>query len=268
MPDLSTVTFPADAAEKAEAKGKTIDFYENLTDEERTEEGLPPREPVVPEPEPEPAPEADDDDEETDDGDDDATEKLFEEIAGLRQDLSASLGKSEPAPGKKEEDSLIAAALEHEDPVMRGFAERFQSAEKRLAEREAEAREERIGRQVAKDNADFDAVKSTYTIGGKSMSDAQIEMVENYISKNPEVGSRLSIEQLTRLVYPEAVKSASKPPSAKGPGGLGNGGGSTVATIVTEGSAGGAPSGPWKPRANETIESAVQEAGKRFGWRR
>lgn len=264
-----------EAMAKAEEKAKTVDYYADLTDEERAEEGLPPREPskTAPETAPgdkpasEPKPE-ETEVEEAEPLDDDATERLFEEIAGLREDLGTALSAAEPEAEKKDKDPLLEAALEHEDPVIRGLAERLQEAEKRLGTREAEAREDRVGRQLAKDTADFDAVQNSYTIGGKPMSDAQVEAVEDYILKNPEVGSRLSIEQVTRVVYPDAVKVGPKSPSAKGPGDSLNGKGSPVATIVDEGSAGGAPAGPWKPRANETIESAVQEAGRRLGWKR
>ena len=263
---------PADAAEKSEEKAKQTDYYAELTDEERAAEGLPPRETAKADPapgdKPEPKPEVEAEPEGGEE-DEDAAERLFEEIADLRKEISASLGKAEPAPKKKEEDYLLEAALDHNDPVVRGLAERLQAAEKRLGDTESEMRGERIGRQLAKDEADFDAVQSSYAIGGKAMTDAQIEAVEDYVLKNPEVGSRLSIEQITRVVFPDAVKVGPKSPPAKGPGTRANGEGSPVATIVDEGSAGGAPAGPWKPRPNESVESAVQEAGRRlFGVKR
>lgn len=255
------VTMPPDAAEKAAEKAKTTDYYENLTDEERAEEGLPAREApkgdpepaAKPDPEPEPEPDAG----EPEPDEDGATGRLFEEIAAMREGLSAALGKPDSAPRTEKEDPLLSAALEHDDPVVRGMAERLQSAEKRLEATETDARNERIARQFAQDTADFDAVKASYVIGGKPMTDAQVEAVENYMLKNPEVGSRLTIEQATRVVFPDAAKVGRKAAPAKEDG-------SKAATIVDEGSAGGASAGPWKPRPNETIESAVAEAGRRL----
>ena len=55
-------------------------------------------------------------------------------------------------------------------------------------------------------DADFGAVKKSYTIGGKPMTDAHVEAIRNCILENPEVGSRLSIEQVARVVFPDAVK--------------------------------------------------------------
>ena len=123
-----------------------------------------------------------------------------------------------------------------------------------------------MGRQLAKDDADFDALRQNYSVGGKPLGDAHVDAIEDFILKNPEVGSRLSIEQIARVVFPDAVKVGPKSSPARGPDDSSNGKGSQVATIVDEGSPGGAPAGPWKPRPNESDESAVQEAGKRFGW--
>jgi hypothetical protein len=262
---------PADAMEKATEKGS--DYYAGLTDEERAGEGLPPRETPkgnaapgdkanpVPEPSIE---EENEEEEESIEEQDAATDRLFAEIVGLREDVTAAIGKADAPTSKKEEDALLAAALEHDDPVVRGLAERLQAAEEGLAETRADAQAERIGRQVVKDNADFKEVRASYVIDGKPMTLAQRDAVEEYILENPEVGSRVTIEQATRLVFPNAMKVDS-PPSAKRPGGT-NGRGGPVATIVDEASAGGTPAGPWKPRPNESVESAVQEAGRRLGW--
>jgi hypothetical protein len=271
MPNLPPLTIPHDAAAKAEEKAKETDFYAELTDEERAEEGLPPRETAKPEeekPEAEPdkAPDAEPDEEPEPDSDE-ATEQLFEQIAGLREDIQSAIGKPTPEATKPEEDPLLKSALEHEDPVIRGLAERLKETQDRLAAHDNEAREARIERQTAKDDADFDAVQASYLIGGQPMTDKQVEQVEDFILQNPDVGRRLTIEQVTRVVFPDATK-APKSPSAKGPGGSPNGNGPPVATIVTGGTSGGAAPGKFVPRANETIESAIQEAGKRFGWKR
>jgi len=272
MPAPSGTMIPPDAMDKANEKVKTVDYYADLTDEERAAEGLPPREPAK---EPAPAEKPPDEkpteeEEETTAEDDDATLRLFEEVASLRKDLSDALEASETPPAAaKKEDLVLKAALEHEDPVVRELAGRLRDAEKRQEALETDARAERIGRQRAKDEADFTAVQATHTIGGKPMTDEQVEMVEDYIVANPEVGSRLTIEQVTRVVFPNAVKIGPKaPPASAGPGDSRNGKGSPVATIVDEGSAGGATAGPWKPRPNESVESAVEAAAKRFGWKR
>lgn len=268
MADLPAFTMPADAIEKIEAKSKGVDYYADLTDAEREEEGLPPREapkpeaapapaPAKPEPEPEDDPEPESDE---------AIERLFEEVAGIREDIGAALGKPEPGKTESNKDPLLEAALEHDDPVIRGLAERLQNAEGRLAARENEAREARINQQLSKDDAEFDAVQSVYAIGGKPMTDKQVEQVEEYILKNPELGRRLSIEQITRVVFPDATKVAKAPP-ATGPGASPNGA-APVATIVDVGASGGGTSEPFKPRPNETMESAVAEFARRTGWKR
>jgi len=267
---------PADAMAKAEGKAEKVDFYAELTDAERAEEGLPPRETPKPEPAPgeKPGPtatpdeeeESEDEEDEEEGGAEDATAKLFEEIASLREEIGDALGKSEPAPKGGEKDEELQALLEHDDPAIRANAERLQRAETRLAELETSARQERYDRQLAKDAAEFADVKENYTVGGAPITKSQIKEVENYILQNPEIGSRLSIEQITRLVYPNAVRSERRSPPAKGSGGSNNGREPAVATIVTEGASGGASSEGFKPRPNETIESALGEARKRFGW--
>jgi len=271
MPAPSGTMIPPDAMDKANEKVKTTDYYADLTDEERLAEGLPPREPAK-EPAPAEKPPEEkpvEEEEETPPEDDDATLRLFEEVASLRKDLGLSPEASEASPAEaKKDDEALKAMLEHEDPAIRYLAERLRDAEKRQEALETDARAERIGRQRAKDEADFTAVQATHTIGGKPMTDEQVEMVEDYIVANPEVGSRLTIEQITRVVFPNAVKVGPKTPPARGPGDSRNGKDSPVATIVDEGSAGGAPAGPWKPRPNESVESAVEAAAKRFGWKR
>lgn len=270
MPYLPPVTIPADAFEKAEEKGKTVDFYAELTDEERIEEELPPREAVKSEPEPgkkpEPEPASETEDEPEPESDT-AIESLFDEVARLREDIASAIGKPEPAPAAKE-DELLQAAREHDDPVVSGMVERVEELTKQLAELQGATRVERIARQQAKDDADFEAVQKAYNIGGKPMTERHIEQVEDYILQHPDVGSRLSIEQITRVLFQDAVRVGAKPPPAKGPGDAANGDGPIVATIVDSGSPGGAAPERFKPRANETIESAISEAGKRFGWKR
>ena len=270
MPNLPPISLPADAAEKAAETAKDRDYYADLTDEERAEEDLPPRETAKPDTEAEkeaeqekPGP-GDDEDE---DEDEEYDRKLYEEITGLRADINASLGTPETAKVEaKAKDPLIDAALEHDDEVVRGLAERLQRAEQRLEAREAEAKTARTEVQLARDDADFDAVQAAYMIDGKPMTDAHVEQVEQFILKNPGAAS-LSIEQLTRAAFPNATKRV-RSASAKGPANQ-NGDGPAVATIVDQGAgSGGTTSEPWKPRPNETIESAIQAAGRRFNWKR
>jgi hypothetical protein len=265
---------PPGAAEKAEETAKTRDYYAELTDEERAAEGLPPREPAKadaapgekpPEEKPEVEEEKEEAEEESVEAQDAATERLFEEIAGLREDIDSKLGKTEPAKTERQVDARLKAALESDDESIRFLAEQLQAANQRVEKVESDARAERIARQEIKDDADFDDVRANYTIGGKPMTKAHVEEVENYILKNPEVGSRLTIEEATLVVFKgAAVRAGPKSPPAKGPGGSVNGKGSSVATIVDEGSAGGVAAGPWKPRPNETIESAMKVAGERL----
>lgn len=279
MPSLPPVSIPRDAFEKATAKSENTDFYEELTDEERDEEDLPPRpgkseaKPETEESAPEPAkaePEQESEDgQEVDEtegepGDDDAgdaAEELVEQIAQMREDLNAALGKPEPAK-KANEDPLLEAALDHDDPVVQGLAERLKKAEDRLAEHEVAARDERIARQQRRDDREFRAVQKSYTIDGKPITEAHRDAIDDFVVKHPEAGRNLSIEQLTRVVFPNAVRS-SAPPKAPKKGTNAEGG--PVATIIDSGSAGAAPEGgKWKPRPNESIESAISEAGKRL----
>jgi hypothetical protein len=277
MPAPATPIIPADAMAKADEKAKTKDYYDNLTDEERAEEGLPPREPAKadtapgkeapPEEKPEEEEEEVEEEEEPTEEYDAATLQLFEEIAGLREDISGLTGKPKPKT-EKQEDAQLRDALEHEDPVVRAQAERLKAAEDRVEQLEKAARQERINRQYDKDTADFDAVQSNYLVDGKPMTDKQVEAVENYMHKNKEVGSLIAVEDAAFIVFKSRLTLAPKSPPARGPGDSTNGKGSPVATIVDTGSAGGASAGPWKPRPTETVESAVQAAGKAFGWTR
>jgi len=266
--------FPADALAKAEEKvsGGT-DYYADLTDEERVEEGLPPREGAKPaeekpaveaKPEAE-KPKADPDPDDDPDDDDARDERLFNEILGLRKDLSEALEKPEPKTEAKK-DELIEAALKHEDPVVRGLAERLQEAEKRETVRAEREQRAAVKAQIEQDDLDFKKVMSSYLIAGKPMTQEHREAVEDYFTEHPELAPVLTIEEATRRVFPDAVKSGAKPSPAKGPGGSSNGKSAPVATIVDEGSAGGAPTGnkKWEPRPNETVESALRVAGERL----
>lgn len=275
-------TLPADALEKADAKVKAgVDHYADLTDEERTEEDLPPREPAKgeePKPPAEPAktepdkPAAEPEkkpaakEPEPEDEIDPAVAALFEEIASLREDITSSLGEPEPAKVGKE-DPLIAAAKEHEDPVVRGLAERLEKAEQALAQEQKSTRTDRIEKQLEKDNAERAEVQSHYVIAGKPMTDEQMEQVEDFEIKNPELARRLSVAQITRVVFPDAMRAAepTKPDPAPAikPGKAGDDG-SPAATIVDTGVSGPGPAQPWKPGPNETIESAMDAAKRRF----
>jgi len=272
MPSLPPVTIPADAMDKANEKVKTVDYYADLTDEERAEEDLPPREtpkadappddkPVVAKP----AAAVDDEEPEGDD----ALEGLFASIADLKETIDDRLGKPTPAKTEKEVDARLKAALESDDEETRYFAEQLQATNERIERIETAAQAERIARQTAKDDADFDAVQDSYLIGGKPMTDDQVDQVGKFIEANPEVGARLSIAQLTRVVFPDAVKAPKSPP-AKGPGDAKpvNGDGHPVATIVDAGATGGGGPTRFTPRANETIDSAVSQFAKDVGWKR
>jgi hypothetical protein len=269
MSGASPAMFPDDALKKAEEKG--IDHYADLTDEEREAEGLPPR-PGNEEP---PAAEGGGEDEgaggEGGEGDglSGATiDDLMAEIEGLKRDLGKALGKGESADegGEGEEDELLTAALEHDDPVVRGLAERHEKYQAALQSLIEEARETKVGQQLAKDNADFDAVAKNYAIEGNPLTQAQIERVEDYLLENPALAPILTIEEATLRVFPNAERIRRQPDkgAAPAPGGKQP----AVATVVAEGGGAGPPAGPWKPRATETIESAVEEAGRRLGLKR
>lgn len=261
--------FPPGSEEKIAAAAEGRDFYPELSDEERAAEGLPPRETPKEESKPVERPAADPDEREGREAaggsDRDATARFSDEIAQLRHDLAEALADTGEPPEAETEDHFLSAALEHDDPVVRGLAERLQSAEKQLKANDAVVREERVERQLAKDAADFDAVRANYAIDGRPVTDADIEAVENYILEHPTVGRELTIEAITRVVHPGAVKVGTKP-AAKGPGRPTAIEGGPVATIVDEGASGGAPPQPWKPGPNTNIEAAVRAAGERFGW--
>jgi hypothetical protein len=282
MPNLPAFTMPRDAADKAEEAAKTRDTYADLTDEERADEDLPPRvkadaaveEPekkpdAEPEKKPEPkvVEEAVEEEEEVED-DPAAIERLFEEIAGINTKLDEALGEEKPAKTEKEADLRLKAALESDDPQTQYLAQQLQAANERLDRIENEATAERQSRQLAKDDAEFDAVQKNYLIDGQPMTDEQVEKVENYIIQNPDVGRRLSIEQLTRVVFPTAARAAKPAAPKPRPAGSTNGNGPAVATIVTEGSPGGAGAEAHKPGPYPSIESAVKAGGKAFGWTR
>jgi len=262
---------PPDAAEKAAEAAKTRDYYADLTDEERAEEGLPPREPAKaetapgekpPEEEPEEGEPEEEPEEESVEDEDSATERLFEEIANLQESVDDALGRTKPARTEGEVDARLKAALESDDESTRFLAEELIAAKQRLERVELDARTERVDRQRTKDDTDFRNLQKGYTVGGKPMTKAQVEMVEDYIDANKEVGSRLDIEDVARVVFKDALGRVNpKSSPGKAPGGSVNGKGSPVATIVDEGSAGGVTVGPWKPRPNETMESAVDAAG-------
>jgi hypothetical protein len=267
---------PADAMAKAdEAVKNGRDFYKDLNDEERAEEDLPPLEGAKasdPEPErqePADVPEEDDDEEDGDDDIEDVGERLLSEIADLRKNLVEAASEAEAPKGAKAEERFLDEALQHEDPAVRALAAELQEAKQALQALHAIEAERRIGAQMERDNAEFNAVRESYTIAGKPLTDKHIEKIETYILKNPDVGRLLTIEEVARRVLPTAVKAGPKPSPAKGPGGSPHRG-QPVATIVDEGSgSGGAPPAKWQPKAGDTVESAVTAAGMAlFGVRR
>jgi hypothetical protein len=265
---------PADVLEKSAEKAKTADYYDDLTDEERAEEGLPPRPEKAPAAEPakpaapaaEPAAKPDEPADEPEVEDNEAIDELFNEIAGLREDIGAALGTPEPAPEGKE-DPLLAAAREHDDPVLKAMAARVEELTQQVTDLREHQRIDYVERQGQKDDADFNTVRAQYVIDGKPLTVAHRDQIEDWIMKHPEAGSRLSWPELVRVVHPEAVRAtrrAAKPPTdAAEPVN-----GSPVATIVDQGATASAAGSTWKPGPNETMETAIAEAGKRFGWKR
>lgn len=269
---------PADAMAKADEAVKAgRDYYKDLTDEERVEEGLPSLEGVkAPDPEPERQEPADapeeDEDEGEEDGDDeieDVGERLLAEIADLKKSLVEATSEAEAPKGAKAEERFLDEALQHEDPAVRALAAELQEAKQALQALHAIEEARRVEQQMERDSAEFDAVRESYRIADKPLTDKHIEKIENYILKNPEVGRLLTIEEVARRVLPTAVKVGPKPSPAKGPGGSPHRG-QPVATIVDEGSgSGGAPPAKWQPKAGDTVESAVTAAGMAlFGVRR
>jgi hypothetical protein len=272
---------PDDAMEKVAATASTRDYYADLTDEEREEEGLPPRAaPAAAAAATEAAPtdaipDDDDDDDDDDDGENAATtlfDQLSDEISGLKTGLAQLLEKPEPATAAQV-DRLMEAAQEHDDPVVRGLAEELAKARTRLDRVADAAMKDRMDREERVIEAEVQETRSTYLIGGKPMTEAQTDQVEAFLAHddNKELAKRLSIGEATRLLFPDAVRiGKSSSPNGR-PGnrsGRAAGDDTPTATIVDSGTSGGAPVGAWKPRAGETIESAVEAAGRRFGWKR
>lgn len=268
----------ADAMDKAEKKvAEGVDFYSDLTDEERAEEDLPPRETPKPADTPSETPPPAEDTPAPDGGDDgagddeptdttDAADRLFAEIAELGAKIDAALGEKPPKTEAKR-DERLDALLEHEDPDVRYLAEQMIENKKQLAELVGAERARIFSAQAKQDDADFAAVMTAYQIDGKPMSKAHREQVEDYMLENPDAGAVLTIEEATKRVFPGAVKVSPKSPPARGPGDSSKAGKQpAVATIVDQGSTGGAPQGKWEPRPNETVESAVAAFGKSRGW--
>ncbi len=280
MNQPNALHLPENAFEVASEKG--TDFYADLTDDERAAEGLPPREAAKAEADPPPEDKApvgdpppdeveEEEEEEEEAGDDASAQEILDQIAGLRQDLAAEKGEKEPKSEAKR-DQWLEDALEDENPTVRAMAERIRDQQVRLDAVEAAARHDAEKRQLAQDDADRAALKENFTIGGKPMSNNQIQMVDEYMASNKEVARLLSFEEATRRVFPAAkrVEKSETPPAGKtvrtpAPS---RGEGSTTATIVDGGSSGGAPAGPWKPGPGETVDSAIAAACKQFGWGR
>lgn len=284
MPGLPAFAIPEEAAAKL-TQPATKDWYADLTDEERKEEGLPPREPAkaetpadtptpetpeeTPQPTPgkEPEPEGDEEEETTET--DDAVDRLFEEIEGLRGDLTAALGpKQEPPRTEQERDELMEAALDHDDPVVRVLAQRLQAAEAREAKRVEAERAEYVDRLEAEVDAEINAAKAVLVIDGKPMDEKQVARVALYMKENPEYGRVATFEEAARRVFPNVEKVAKPSPARSPDGKFAPGKQPAVATVVTEGSPGVGSSEPFKPRPNETIESAVEAFGRAQGWKR
>jgi len=263
----------ADAMDKAAEKvAAGTDYYSDMTDEERAEEDLPAREAPKPEEKPatvapadDPAPKPDVEEEAPEQTDTEAADRLLQEVRDLGAKLDSAIGEKPPKTEAKR-DEVIDAALEHEDPVVRGLAERLQETKKELDALKGAERARIYAAQEAKDNADFAAVMKTYLIDGKPMVKEHREQIEDYLYENEEAGAVLTIEEATLRVFPKAVKGGPKSPPARGPGDSRQDSRLPVATIVDQGSTGAAPQGKWEPRPNETIDSAVAAFGKSKGW--
>ena len=281
MPQFGPITITEADADKAFSTTK--DFYGDLSDAEREEEGIPPapsgrpEEPsadpepaVAPEPgdapqsEPKPTPEP-----ESDDDSAEAARALLDEIAALREDLAASLERprAEAAPAR---DELMEAAAEDDNPVVQGLAKRLQESEAKLASTEKLIREQIVARQEEHDERAYSAVMKVYTIDGQTMTSDHVDQIDQWFIDNPDIARRVSIEQATRIVFPGASRLGTKPSPTAVPKKNGTrpvGDAPPVATIVDRGaSSGGPPAGKFKPRPNESIESAVQEFGRTRGW--
>jgi hypothetical protein len=280
MPPLPAFTIPQEAADVLTKPAR--DFYSDLTDEERAEEGIPPRVPekAAPAPGETPAPEVeketpeppDEKEVEEEDGaskDDDATGKLFEEIESLREDINARLPKSQQVTDEPaEKDELMEALLEHEDPAIRGMAKRLQAAESELAANRAERAEAILEHLETEVDAEIEAAKAVLTIGGKPMDEDHVAKVAEYMEKNP-AGKYLTFKEATARVFPNVVETRKPSPARRPDGKFAPAKEPAVATIVTEGgSGGGGAAKPFEPRHNETIDSAIEAFANARGWKR
>lgn len=285
MPNVAQFTMPKDAATKAAEAAKGRDYYADLTAEERADEGLeveeqteeqtPPAEPEKPAepapakpakapeaPGPPPAPEAPPAQVKLSP----EVEALIESIADLREDLSDRIGVKDEA-STEEADPLLEAALEHDDPLIRGLAERLAKSEQRLVAMEKFNRDQSVAAQEQRDDADFQALQQGFSVDGAQMTDAHVEEVENWMLEHPAQGKGLSIENCARVVFGDRLSRTPKPKEPATPTN-GKATAGRVATIVDAASTGAPTPAKFKPRPNETIESALKAAGKSFGWTR
>jgi len=277
MPNDTAFVIPQAEREKILAKAASTDFYSELTDEERAEEGLEPRAKPNPEPEakpvakdPEPSPVAVAAEElEVDDDSVATTQALFDEIASLRETLETAM-EPEEVTRAEETDTLLAAAKDHDDPVVRGLAERLERAETQLKENDKAIRGRVVAEQLHSDNLEFEAVQKNTLIDGQPMTAQHVEQVEDYMLEHPAIARELSIEAVTRVVFPGASRVGKQPPTDKprvNGTAKATADGAPTAIIVDDSSGGGATGPePFKPRPNETMDSAMQAFGRRVGW--
>lgn len=274
---LGSIDIPADALEKVAAK----DHYADLTDEERAEEELPPRE-TAPKEEAKPAdgPPADDpDDEEEGDEEsgedeveaakpDDSVQALFDEIAALREEVAAKTDK--PAPETPaQEQTFLKELLEDDDPRVRAMGEMLQKQEQRLQGMETRERKRVEAAQANIDDKEMADLRANFTIDGKPITNQQVELIQDYLlaEENKPIAPFLSFEETARRLWGRSFREVDKDdeprpngrPVKKPATDLGRG--QKTATIVDAGASGGAPTGPWKPRPGETINSALDAAG-------
>lgn len=263
--NVPAFTMPENAAEQMVKTAETRDYYKDLSDAEREAEGLPPREPVA---EGEPAsadaaattPAAAPADDGADPEGDDETERMFEEVARLTEEIEE---RTPAAPSAEKQDELIETLLQHEDPAMQAVVAWLKEQGEKIAEFESERKEAIVSAHQKRAAAEVAILQRTYQIGGKPITDEQVVQVGNYMKTNP-AGAFLTVEEAALRVFPGAVKvKAAQSPPAKGPGVSAQNNGK-VATVVTEGASGGAPSGPWTPRPNETMDSAMEAAKARL----
>lgn len=264
--NVPAFTMPENAVEQMVKTAETRDYYRDLSDAEREAEDLPPREPAAEGSQASaPAtttPAAAPADEGSEPEGDAETENLFDEVARLTELIDQKGPAAEAAAEKK--DELIESLRQHEDPAMQAVADRLEQQGAELSQLKADREAQITVSQIQKDNADYAAVQKSYQLDGKPLTNEQLLKVDDYLKANPEACRVLSIEEATCRVYPGAVKvKAAQSPPAKGPGVSAKNNGQ-VATIVTEGASGGAPSGPWTPRPNETMDSAMDAAKARL----